>query len=642
MGIQKQVQNRMENNKTILLVDDDPDMLEIGGIIIRRAGYNYMTATSGEKGLKVLLRERPDLIILDYMMPHMNGYEFFNEMMQNPKYKMVREIPVIMLTAKSEEEVERKKLFEMGLSAFLLKPFGNRELLNVIDNVFILHQMKMKNKELQQQVKRTEYKYQDLIENASDLIFTLDPQANFVFINRRLSSIAGLDRNDWIGKNFYDLIVPGDREHAKTNIQKTIQGRSRIFEVRICNNNGKGIYLSTNINPIFERGQIVGCVGIARNITKRKQLEQEILELKNFNESIIQSIGSGLITVDLNRKITSFNNSAEEVLGYAAKEVIGKSLDEVFLPEECKRLLPIIENPEQSLLNREMQLTAHNGTQVYVGFTVTPRIDNQNRRVGTIISFRDITQIKQMQAEVQRMDRLASMGVLASGIAHEIRNPLAGIKTIAQTLEEEIELDDPRREYISRIVRQVNRMDDLLKTFFSYAKPRQPQRKYHRLQEIMQEVVALLDNRIRGQSVTFRETYHADLPLLYVDSYQIQQVFVNLFLNALDAMPEGGELSLEAYPKITTIKRLDRRGRPFPVQNKSALYAEVNIMDTGQGIKPEDLASIFNPFFTTKPQGAGLGLSIVYKIIAEHEGDIQVESELNKTTTFRLLLPTEE
>ncbi|MFQ5753565.1 MAG: PAS domain S-box protein, partial [bacterium] len=396
------------------------------------------------------------------------------------------------------------------------------------------------------------------------------------------------------------------------------------------------------VNPIFERGQVVGCVGIARNITEKKQLEQEIIDLKNFNESIIQSIGSGLITIDLERKITSFNTGAEEVLGYSEQEVIGKSLDEVFTKENCVKLLPNINDPAQGLLNREMQLTSKEGHLVYVGFTVTPRFDAQKRRVGTIIAFKDITQIKQMQVEVQRMDRLASMGVLASGIAHEIRNPLAGIKTIAQTLEEEIALEDPRREYLSRIVRQVNRMDDLLKTIFSYAKPRHPKRKFHRFQEIIQEVVALLDNRIRGQSVKYYESYHADLPLIYVDFYQIQQVFVNLFLNALDAMPNGGELKLEAHPRITTLQRVDRRGRAFSVQNKSALYAEVNLMDTGEGIKPEALPSIFNPFFTTKPQGSGLGLAIVYRIMAEHEGDIQVESHVNKGTTFKLLMPTEE
>lgn len=240
------------------------------------------------------------------------------------------------------------------------------------------------------------------------------------------------------------------------------------------------------------------------------------------------------------------------------------------------------------------------------------------------------------------MDRLASMGVLASGIAHEIRNPLAGIKTIAQTLELEIDPDDARREYIARIVRQVNRMDDLLKTFFSYAKPRQPRREHHRLQEIVQEVTALVENRMRGQSVSYAEHYDPDLPLVYVDYYQIQQIFVNLYLNALDAMPNGGELKLEASSKIATLSRVDRRGQSFPIKSKSSLYVEVLLKDTGEGIEADVLPSIFNPFFTTKPQGAGLGLSIVYRIMTEHQGDIQVESESGKGTVFRVLLPTED
>ncbi|RMF69856.1 MAG: PAS domain S-box protein [Calditrichaeota bacterium] len=631
-----------KKQKTILFVDDDPDMLEIGGIMLRKAGYDYLSASSGEEGLSVLLASKPDLVILDYMMPGMNGFEFFKQMRQHPKYKPVRLTPVIMLTAYSEKEIERQALFEMGLSAFLLKPFGNRELVNVIDNVFILHELRVKNKELQEQVKRTEYKYQDLIENASDMIFTLNREARFVFINRRLTSITGHSRGDWLSKRFVDLIVPEDRETANQNVQKTITGKASIFEVRCCHTNGKRVHLSININPIFERGQVVGCVGIARDITEKKQLEQEIIELKNFNESIIQSMGSGLITIDFERRVTSFNQGAEEMLGYAAEDVVGKPLESLFPKEDCERLLSNVDDPDRSLLNREMQLGTKNGHSIYVGFTATPRFDTQGRRVGAIISFKDITQIKQMQSEVQRMDRLASMGVLASGIAHEIRNPLAGIKTIAQTLEEDIEPDDSRREYVSRIVRQVNRMDDLLKTIFSYAKPREPQRKYHRLQEIVQEVVALLENRMRSQSVEFVESYHPELPLAYVDFYQIQQVFVNLFLNALDAMPDGGTLKLDAHPKVTTLHRVDRRGRPFTVQNKSALYVQVLLSDTGVGIQPSDLPSIFNPFFTTKPQGSGLGLSIVYRIMTEHNGDIQVNSEMNKGTTFSLLLPTEE
>jgi PAS domain S-box-containing protein len=491
-------------------------------------------------------------------------------------------------------------------------------------------------------VRRTEYKYQDLIENASDLIFTLDPECKIIFINRRLAEIAGQDSRDWTGKSFFDLIILEDRDRAIRKIGETLRGRASIFELRVKHTNTDTIYLSINVNPIFERGQVVGCVGIARDITEKRQLEEEVVDLKNFSESIIQSIGSGLITIDLKYEVTSFNSSAEEILGYSEDEVVGKSLETVFPRENLERLKLIIDDPNQGLLNREMRMTAKDGKTVHLGFTVTPRYESHKRRVGTIIAFRDITQIKEMQVEVQRMDRLASMGVMASGIAHEIRNPLAGIKTIAQTLEEEIDVQDPKREYLSRIVRQVNRMDDLLKTIFSYAKPREPKRKYHRFQEIVQEVVALLDNKIRAQSVKFTEIYQPDLPLIYVDFHQIQQIFVNLFLNALDAMPNGGELKLEATPKVTTIHRVDRRGRSFPVQNRSALYAEVILSDTGQGIKPENMSSIFNPFFTTKPQGAGLGLSIVYRIMAEHKGDIQVDSTENVGTAFKLLLPTEE
>ena len=630
------------NRKTILLVDDDPDMLEIGAIIVKRAGYGCIRTMSGEEGLSALLGSKPDLVILDYMMPNMNGFEFFQQLRQNSKYQIVRDTPVILLTAASEKETERQELFELGLSNFLLKPFGNSELLNIIDNVLTQHELLLKNRELQEQVKREKYKYQDLIENASDLIFTLDADAKFVFINRRMSTICKQDREDWIDKNFSDMIVAEDRQDAEVNVKKTLEGRSRIFEVRVKSENGQYIYLSININPIFEKGKIAGCVGIARDITERKQLGQEIIELKNFNESIIQSISSGLITVDLDRRITSFNHSAEEVLGYSEIEVIGKPLNEVFPKEDCEKLLSNMDDPDQELLNREMPLTAKDGNRVYIGFTVTPRIDTKDRRVGSIISFKDITQIKQMQVEVQRMDRLASMGVLASGIAHEIRNPLAGIKTIAQTLEEDIEPDDSRREYVSRIVRQVNRMDDLLKTIFSYAKPRQPKRNLHRFPEIVQEVVALLENRMRSQSVKYIETYHSDLPLVHVDFHQLEQVFVNLFLNALDAMPKGGELKLEAYPKVTTLRSVDRRERSFPVQNKSSLYTEVCLTDTGEGIDSSNLSSIFNPFFTTKPQGSGLGLSIVYRIVADHHGDIRVDSDAKNGTRFKLLLPTEE
>ncbi|MBN1350255.1 PAS domain S-box protein [candidate division KSB1 bacterium] len=628
-------------HKTVLLIDDDSDMREIGRKIITGAGYQYIEASSGSEGLEKILKFRPDLILLDYMMPQMSGDEVFQQLISSARYRTRSDIPVIMLTAKSEYDVDRNRLFEMGLSAFLVKPFGHRELINVIDNVFILHQVRQKNRELEQRIRRTEYKYQDLIENANDLIFTLSLKGDFIFINRRLATLTGYARENWIGRSFFDLVAAYDRKEAEKNFQETLRGSARIFEMRIICADKKTLYLNTNINPIFEKGEVIGSVGIARDITQRVKLEQEIVELKNFIESIIQSIGSGLITLDLEKRITYFNSGAEDITGYKAKSVIGKYLDEVFPREEIKQLLPDFSS-NNSPLNREMEITIKSGNKIYIGFNVTPRMDNRETKVGTIITFRDISEIKQMQAEVIRMDRLASLGVLASGIAHEIRNPLAGIKTMAQTLEEEIEQNDSRREYTSRIIRQVNRLDELLRTFFSYARPRQPIRKFYRLQEIVHEVYMLLESRFSSHNIEFISEYDKNLPLVYVDFQQIQQVFFNLILNAIDAMQDGGHLQIIAKPVETIIYAVDRRKKPYLGKRNSSIFVEVKVDDTGSGITSEDLEAIFDPFFTTKPQGTGLGLSIVHRIVEEHEGEIRVKSEINKGTSFTLLLPTKE
>jgi len=636
-------QRRMKTaGRSILMIDDDPDQREITRKIIQANGYEFAEASTGEEGLRALLQSRPDLVLLDYMMPGMSGAEVLQELVGNPTYKGISETPVIMLTAKMRHDVNQARLFQMGLRMYLEKPFASHELINVIENVFVLHELRVRNRELEQRIKRTEYKYQDLIENASDLIFTLNARGEFVFINRRWSVLTGYLREAWKDRSILEMVLPEDRASVEGNFLNTLKGKSRIFEMRIQSQTGKIIYLSTNINPIFERGEVVGCVGIARDVTQRKKLEQEITELKNFNESIIQSIGSGLMTLDLESRISSFNQAAEEVLGWRSHEVIGKNLGELLPADKVRELLPESEDDlmEPSSLHREMELERKDSKRIHIGFTVTARRDNRSQRVGTIVSFRDISQIKQMQAEVIRMDRLASLGVLASGIAHEIRNPLAGIKTVAQTLEEDLDPGDGKREYVARIIRQVNRMDELLRTLFSYARPQAPVRRLSKLRDIISEVNALLQQRLEKANIRFEESYAHDLPSVYVDFHQIQQVFINLMLNAIDAMPEGGSLSVMARPLYTVMRQVDRRGKRIENPPKRELYAQVRITDTGEGIAKDNLQAIFDPFFTTKAQGSGLGLSIVYRIVQEHGGSIHVESEIAKGTTFILLLPT--
>ena len=382
-------------------------------------------------------------------------------------------------------------------------------------------------------------------------------------------------------------------------------------------------------------------IAVARDISDRKKLEQEIIELKNFNESIIQSVQSGLMTLDLDRVITSINAGAEEVLSISASEAIGQPIDKALSPEDANGLLEDKDKLSEPFPNREMIVSTKSG-KVHIGFTVTPRLNDQGERVGTIISFKDISQIKSMQAEMIRMDRLASLGVLAAGLAHEIKNPLAGIKTMAQTLEEDFKEGDSRKDYLNRIIRQVNRLDDMLKALFLYAKPRPPVRKPYRLEDIVRETENLVDNRLKEKQIKFVQTYEPNLPKIVVDADQIQQVFINLMLNAVDATEGESGIWLKARTLRTSLRVVDRRGVVFPRRRKEALFVETQFIDTGVGIEQKNLKKIFDPFFTTKPLGTGLGLSMVYRIMAANSGEIRASSTPGEGTTFTLLLPTEE
>lgn len=230
---------------------------------------------------------------------------------------------------------------------------------------------------------------------------------------------------------------------------------------------------------------------------------------------------------------------------------------------------------------------------------------------------------RELQGQLIQADKLASLGELSAGIAHEIGNPLTAIKTTAQVMEEEMEADSPHKEYIRRIIKEIDRLNLILKAFFSFAKPQQPHPSLCDLRELAREVVFLINKDATKQRVTIREEYDRELPTIEVDYQQIQQVLLNLCLNGIQAMSQGGELLI--------------KGEPVPLEEGTAV--RLSVADTGKGIAPEHMKKIFDPFFTTRSQGTGLGLSIAYQIVDKHGGKIKVESQVGQGTTFTLILP---
>ena len=359
-----------------------------------------------------------------------------------------------------------------------------------------------------------------------------------------------------------------------------------------------------------------------------RRLSQELEDVRNFTESIIQSIGSGIIITEMDDTITYINRAGERILGYSKEELIGKSFSIFALRERQSIVHSLLNNPDDLDTRKEGWMRRKDYIEFPVGFTINNHVSVRGEMIGKIVIFRDLTNLNKIQEEILRMDRLVSLGKLASGIAHELRNPLAGIKTTAQALGEELSTDDPRREYLNRITKEIDRLNELLKTFFSFAKPQALNLVHCNIKDIINEIIPFLIKEIAEKGIRFVETYPPQLPKIKVDKNQMHQVFLNLFLNAIQAMPNGGELKIEVNPEISSLQ-----------DGPKKKFIKIIVSDTGTGIPSNIVQKIFDPFFTTKPRGIGLGLSITYQIIKKHGGTIKVESQLERGTSFMITLP---
>lgn len=326
-------------------------------------------------------------------------------------------------------------------------------------------------------------------------------------------------------------------------------------------------------------GQYISVKGSGERMTNRddeiQRLRHELEDVRNFTESIIQSIGSGIIITGMDDTINYINRAGEKILGYSKNELAGKPFAIFGLKEKQSIIHSILDNPDDLDIRKEGWMRKKEGIEFPVGFTINNHLSVRGETIGKILIFRDLTKVYKIQEEMLRMDRLISLGRLASGIAHELRNPLAGIKTTAQALGEEMAPEDSRREYLNRITKEIDRLNELLKTFFSFAKPQKLNLVQCHIKDIIDEIIPFLIKEIADQGIRFAESYHARLVKIKVDKSQMHQVFLNLFLNAIQAMPTGGELKVEVCPTISN-----------SLEGKRQDFTKIVISDTGKGIPP--------------------------------------------------------
>jgi two-component system sensor histidine kinase PilS (NtrC family) len=344
------------------------------------------------------------------------------------------------------------------------------------------------------------------------------------------------------------------------------------------------------------------------------------------------------LTIDLSGNINFLNRTAERILNQKEDKLKDTSIYDLFptitsLIEQAKKKDSA---PSPDYQRYETPLSDRDGKTIYLGFSISPLTDPKGSLIGHTLIFQDITKFKEMEEEVKRVDKMAAVGLLAAGMAHEIRNPLASLSGSIQMLKGELTLDDHQEHLMKITLRESERLNALITDFLLFAQTPQTRKINYPVRRILEDTIDLFihspafHNGIRIQQPSAREDIHAS-----VDPDQMKQVFWNLFTNAAQSMSNGGEI----HVRMARGNDWGMTDLPLSFQLRGKEWAKISIIDSGNGMAQEEKEKIFEPFFTTKENGTGLGLSIVHKIIENHNGLIKVESEVGRGSTFTIYLP---
>lgn len=377
---------------------------------------------------------------------------------------------------------------------------------------------------------------------------------------------------------------------------------------------------------------------------KRKELLQKEVDyhhLEAFNRNIVQSLDSGLLTTDLEGKINFLNRTAEKILRRKEEGLRNQSIYDLFpkmneVMEEVRK--KSLQEPPQ-YQRYETTLIDEKGHKIYLGFSISPLTDPDGNIIGYTLIFQDITRFKEMEEQMKRFDRMAAIGSLAAGLAHEIRNPLASLSGSIQMLKSELSLDESQSHLMEIILRESERLNALITDFLLFAHPPQTRPQPVEIDRILEETLELFSHSPSfHEGIRLIRSYPDQIGPVVVDPDQIRQVLWNLLINASQSLSNGGEIRVRLEKGNPS---LWREALPFFSSKESNPWVKISIEDTGTGIPPEEKEKIFEPFYTTKENGTGLGLAIVHKIVENHKGLIKVESEMGKGSTFTVFLPAE-
>ncbi len=488
----------------------------------------------------------------------------------------------------------------------------------------------------QENLRKSEERYRDLFENSTDLIQVLGEDSSIRYVNRAWQETLGYGEDEISRLSIFDVVHP-ECVDCGPEFKSVVCGhKDGRFETMFITKGGEKISVEGNVSAVFEDGKFAGTRGIFRDITERKRVETLMAAEREQLAVTLRSIGDGVITTDIHGNVVLINKVAEQLTGWKQDAACGAPIKEVFNFADEKtgeRLIcpveRILETQMACDLESDAVLLSRNGTKRLIANSVAPILDKDNSIIGTVVVFRDVTEKKKLEDRVIKSEKIESLGVLAGGIAHDFNNLLQGVFgyiSLAKMVRDDREKSLSALEQAEKALHMSVRLTNQLLTF---SKGGKPLKKPLDLRLVIENAAKFA---LSGSRSDYRIATNDSLWLTEADEGQIGQVIQNIVMNADQAMPQGGHVEI-------TARNIDFSVRGLPQGLRKDKYIEVAIKDSGIGIPKQYLDRIFDPYFTTKERGSGLGLATSYSIIKNHDGMIEAKSDAGKGTTFFIYLP---
>jgi two-component system NtrC family sensor kinase len=493
-------------------------------------------------------------------------------------------------------------------------------------------------KRFEKDLKESEEKFRNLFERVRHGLFISTKEGHFLDCNQALLEMAGYeDKEEFLRIDIAEelYVNPEDRKEFQRLIEQ--QGFVKDLEVEFKKKNGEKItVLLTAHVKRDERGEVVGYEGINIDISDRKRMERELKGANDFLMNLIDSSVDGIIATNMKGDILLFNKGAENLLGYGSEEVVGKmNIRSIYPPGVAREVMEKLKSPDfggvGKLTSFPIFHRRKDGEMIEGDLSASLIYDEKGNEIASVGIFKDLRERSKMERELREIqqallqsEKLAAMGRLTSQIAHELNNPIYGIMNTLELLKTEISPESKRRRILELSLSEIQRLSEMLRNMLSFSKPEEEARKRINLNELLEGILLMMERQMRESNIRVALDFDHQIPEVMASTNQMRQVMLNMFKNAKEAMPSGGTLTVRTA-------REDQK-------------VSVHIQDTGVGIPEEIQNKIFEAFFTTKQKvkGVGLGLSVCYGIIKDHGGEIRVESEEGKGTTFIISLPIEK